>query len=239
MDENFRLSIKNTQRKIKDVRQIFHNLTPMEKQILENERIKAEKAKLEKDRLMLKNNHSAPQILKPVEAKEKETKLYPVLGNPVSATNYSTNKNEKIYNLKDLITDKPEAKSNTSFQGSKGIRNRLKGFFEFNPGQSHQNKGFLFNNKPEPVRSTPITPWKYWEKITNFKLTKNPVSSQPNRFSHHHHSNDRINQFQPVFLMHKNNKVFSSNAEINYESNKPKKLSYQANKISQFFTRNK
>lgn len=48
-NNNFYLSIKNNHRRIEDVRNLFQNLSTREKQILEEEKIKAEKAKMEKD----------------------------------------------------------------------------------------------------------------------------------------------------------------------------------------------
>lgn len=50
--EHFYLSIKNTQRKIEDVRNLFKNLTTQEKEILEFEKARAERLKLERDLLM-------------------------------------------------------------------------------------------------------------------------------------------------------------------------------------------
>lgn len=47
--EHFYLSIKNTQRKIEDVRNLFKNLTTREMEILEFEKARAEQLKLERD----------------------------------------------------------------------------------------------------------------------------------------------------------------------------------------------
>ena len=47
--EHFYLSIKNTQRKIEDVRNLFKNLTTREMEILELEKARAEQLKLERD----------------------------------------------------------------------------------------------------------------------------------------------------------------------------------------------
>lgn len=49
MGEEFHLSIKNHQRKIVDVRSVFKNLSPKEKQTLEIEKLKAEQAKVDKE----------------------------------------------------------------------------------------------------------------------------------------------------------------------------------------------
>lgn len=50
--EHFYLSIKNTQRKIEDVRNLFKNLSTREKEILECEKLRAERLKLERDHIL-------------------------------------------------------------------------------------------------------------------------------------------------------------------------------------------
>ena len=65
MVDEFHLSIKNSHRKIKDVRDLFRNLSEFELEVLENEKRKAEEAKLLKQiSLNIIANGSIPEIQK-------------------------------------------------------------------------------------------------------------------------------------------------------------------------------
>jgi hypothetical protein len=152
---DFGLSIKTSRRHIRDVRDIFSNLTPEQARILESERKRAE---LDKYMRSMRANSSANQFNQTVPVNSNNAAHSRIGGLQISASD--SNLNEADSKRKSEVNFSQNGKNTANF------RHRLRSFF-FNSDTSGSGDD---SDEPSPTNSSPDS--KYARNLRLFLSNK-------------------------------------------------------------------